>query len=86
MPLSTAISRSLFEAMTFHLVSRKISLFFRWEAQSFNLLKSQKLLSVTFSRFQYDSKYHLETHNGLIIYYAVSFLAYCRPNWKVSVD
>ena len=52
MPLSVAIPGSLFEAVTFHLVSRKISFFFHWEAQSFNPLKPQDLISAAFSRFQ----------------------------------
>ena len=52
MPLSAAISRLLFEAIAFNLVSRKIYLSFQWEAQSFNLLKSRKLISARFSRFQ----------------------------------
>ena len=51
-PFSVAVPFSLFEAVTFHLVSRKTSLFFHCEAQSFNSLKPQELISAAFSRFQ----------------------------------
>ena len=89
MPLSAAISRSLFEAITRHVVSRKISLFFPWEAQLFNLLKSQKLMSVTFyvsNKIQNIRQHHFETNKEFIFDYDLSFLAYCRPSWKVNVD
>ena len=46
-PLSLVISHSFFTAITVHLASCKISFFFHWEAPSFNLWKSQKLMSAT---------------------------------------
>ena len=53
MQLSAAIPHSLFEAITFHLINQKKFFFFHWEAQSFNLLKHQKLMSTALmSRFQ----------------------------------
>ena len=50
--LSVSISCLLFKAMTFYLVSRRISFFFHWEVQSFSLLKYQKLTSAAFFCFQ----------------------------------
>ena len=75
MQLSAAISRSLFEAITLHLISRKISLFFHWEAQSFNLLKSQKLMSHFFvSNKIQNIKHHFETNKGLMLFGLCSFI------------
>ena len=89
MPLSAAISHSFFEAIVFNLVSRKIYLFFQWETQSFNLLKSQKLISANFlvsNKIQNIRQHYFKTNQVLSFDYALSFVAYCGPNWKVSVD
>ena len=51
MPLTAAIAGSLVKGITFDLVGQKILLFCHWEAQSFNLMKHQKLMSATFFRF-----------------------------------
>ena len=55
MPLALAVSHSIVKAITFDLAGHKNSFFFHWKAQSFNLMKHQRLIS--FSGFQEGSKY-----------------------------
>ena len=88
MPLPATNSCSLFEALTFHLVSHKIFFVFRWEAQSSNLLKPKKcqphfLIS---NKIQNIRQHHFETNKGLIFDYMLIQNYYCKPTWKVTMD
>ena len=81
MPLPAAISCSIIKDTTFDLVCQKISLvcqkvsfFFYWKAQSFNLIKHQKLMSVTFSPFLNKVPNNFGTNKGLIFDYAHLFI------------
>ena len=79
MSVSAATYSSLFEASTFHLVTRKISFFFYWE----NLNQTHRS-SRNNNNIQNIRQHHFETNKGLIFDYALLFVAYCRPNWKVQ--
>ena len=61
-PLPATISCSLVKGTTFDLVSQKISFFFHWKAQSFHLMKHQKLIQshfLIFNKVQNIRQYNL---------------------------
>ena len=88
MPLSSAISHSIFEGIS-HLVSCKILLFFHpgelnhlTYSNPKNLCQPHFLVS---SKIQNIRQHHFEANKGLILYYALSFIAHCRSSWKVNI-
>ena len=83
--VSPAISRSLFKAITFHLINGQILIFIHYGAQSFNLLKHQKLIMRVLFKIQ-DNLFLVRPTTCMMLFcngflYKLQMLVYYR--WLV---